>query len=134
MRRSFLPAWRPGLAALGLGLFGLAAAAQVKVPVEPMAPDRSSELRPGPARKRGCIDASAIAGAVVIDPKTLELADRQGRRFRLIFARPCPHLGFYGGFYYLPDAEGRLCASRDQLMGRSGVTCPIAAVAEMRPR
>ncbi|WP_448582429.1 hypothetical protein [Thermaurantiacus sp.] len=117
-----------------LALSGLPATAQVRVPVEPLEPGETTEWIAGPARKRACIDATAIAGAVVVDPKTLELADRAGQRFRLIFDRPCPHLGFYGGFYYVPDKRGQLCASRDQLLGRSGAACPIAAVSEMRRR
>lgn len=127
--------WLPLAAALlGLALPGGALLAQVRVPVGSLPPEAGVEdWTVGPARKRACIEATAIAGAVVIDPRTLELADRAGRRFRLVFARPCPHLGFYGGFYYVPDAAGQLCASRDQLMGRSGAACPIAAIAAMRP-
>ncbi len=133
--RTVLSALRPAAAALALGLAvsGPPAGAQVRVPVEPLDPGARSGWRPGPASRRACIDATAIAGAIVIDPKTLELSDREGHRFRLTFARPCPHLGFYGGFYYVPDAKGKLCASRDQLLGRSGAACPIAAIAVMRP-
>lgn len=135
MARSVLPFPWPVMALLALGLVvaGRPATAQVRVPVEPLPPGAASQWTPGPASRRACIDARAIAGAVVIDPKTLELADRQGQRFRLTFAQACPHLGFYGGFYYVPDATGQLCASRDQLLGRSGAACPIAAIARMRP-
>jgi hypothetical protein len=110
------------------------ALAQVRpVPARPVDPGPVAEAwKPGKADRRLCIDAGEIAGAVVIDPRRLEVYDRTGRRFQLTFAEDCPHLGYYGGFYYRPDENGQICATRDALMGRAGGSCRIRAVAPMR--
>ncbi|WP_194744360.1 hypothetical protein [Thermaurantiacus tibetensis] len=121
--------------AASVAVAGLPAAGQiVGVPVQPLSPASTTDAWvAGKPSKRACIDATAIAGAIVIDPKTLELIDRKGQHFQLTFGRPCPHLGYYGGFYFRADDEGRLCASRDRLQGRSGAACEISAIAPMRP-
>jgi hypothetical protein len=100
------------------------------MPVKPAVPDSAWPVVR--VSKRGCVDTSAIAGAMVMDSRTLELVMRGGQRLRLLFARDCPQLSYYGGFYYRPDSAGRLCAGRDRLMGRDGGNCPIAAVATLR--
>jgi hypothetical protein len=102
-------------------------------PVEQAGPDRQpDQWKPGRRSTRTCFDAGRIAGAIVIDQKTLDLSVRAGRRWRLYFAEDCPHLGYYGGFYYRLPADRQLCARRDSVMGRSGSSCRIAAIAELK--
>jgi hypothetical protein len=122
------------LITLAMLLAAMPVAAQTRpVPARPADPGPlREEWRPGKADRRMCIDAAEIAGAIVVDPRRLEIYDRAGRRFQLTFAEDCPHLGYYGGFFYKPDADGRICASRDSLMGRAGGTCRIRAIAPMR--
>ncbi|MFQ3594653.1 MAG: hypothetical protein SNJ63_00885 [Sphingomonadaceae bacterium] len=122
------------LAALVALLSAAPAPAQVKpIPTRPMDPGSArEEWKPGKADRRLCIDTAGIAGAIVIDPRRLEIYDRAGRRFQLTFAEDCPHLSYYGGFYYRADDAGQICASRDALMGRAGGSCRIRAIAPMR--
>jgi hypothetical protein len=102
-------------------------------PVEQPGPDAvPDQWKPARRSTRACFNAGRIAGAIVIDPRTLDLSDRAGRRFRLYFSEDCPHLGYYGGFYYRLAPDGMLCARRDRLMGRSGNSCRIAAIAELK--
>lgn len=100
------------------------------MPVQPAMPDRG--LVVAKSSPTGCVAMTRLAGALVLDSRTLELVLRGGQRVRLLFAQDCPQLSYYGGFYYRPDAAGRLCAGRDRLMGRDGGSCPIAAVATLR--
>jgi hypothetical protein len=102
-------------------------------PVEQAGPERNlDQWKPGRRSARACFAAGRIAGAIVIDQRTLDLSVRAGRRFRLYFAQDCPHLGYYGGFYYRLNQDNQLCARRDSLMGRSGNSCRIAAIAELK--
>ena len=111
-----------------------AAGQMVPVPAKPVRPGASM----GPAdqwtrSRSACVDARQLAGAIVIDPRTLELSLGGGQRARLLFAQDCAHLGYYGGFYYRADTDGRLCAGRDSVMGREGGACPIREIATPRP-
>jgi len=102
----------------------------VAMPVRPATAERPwTVVKVSPS---GCVSMTSLAGALVIDPRTLELVLRGGQRLRLLFAEDCPQLSYYGGFYYSPDRQGRLCAGRDRLMGRDGGNCPIAGVATLR--
>ncbi|MFN3590656.1 MAG: hypothetical protein ACK4MX_06360 [Thermaurantiacus sp.] len=118
------------LLVLGVLAFGAPAAAQVsRVPVKPSQPQTTAETWvEGRARRGACIDASAIAGAYVLDPQTLEVVMRGGARHRVRFAAACPQLSYYGGFYYQPAEAGQLCAGRDRIMGRAGGACRISAI------
>lgn len=104
-----------------------------RVPVEPVNPHAPEEWREGQARRGACIEAARIAGAYVVDHRTLEVVMRGGARHRLKFARPCPQLSYYGGFYYAPATEGRLCAGADRVIGRAGGVCPISQIVPMMP-
>lgn len=120
------------LIALTLGASPADAQDLRSAPVEQSGPDALPDpWKPGRRSSRACFAANRIAGAVVIDPRTLDLSDRNGRRFRLYFADDCPHLGYYGGFYYRLGEDGMICARRDQLLGRSGSSCRIASIAEL---
>jgi hypothetical protein len=117
------------LLALLVMLLSVPAAAQVgRVPVTPKAPEAREEWVEGRSRRGACINASAIAGAYVVDPQTLEVVMRGGARHRVRFASACPQLSYYGGFYYQPVQAGQLCAGRDRIMGRAGGACRISAI------
>ena len=94
-------------------------------------------MRPFPPRqgRNRCIAMNGIAGAQLFGDSALELSMRDGRRFRLFFARECPALTFYQGFYYRRGKSGQICAGRDAIGARSGGECAIASIIELqKPR
>ncbi len=93
-----------------------------------IAPDIGSRA----ARTR-CIGIDKVAGAVVFGDQAVELTMRDHSRWRMNFAAACPALSFYQGFYYRRALAGRLCAGRDAVMSRVGVTCPITSIVRVRP-
>jgi len=93
--------------------------------------DRDS-LPPAAARRR-CVAVDHMAGAIVIGDRAVELTMAGGSRWRMSFARECPALSFYQGFYYRRAQAGQLCAGRDAVIARSGGECPIAAIVALKP-
>lgn len=91
--------------------------------------------RPAPpaAGHHRCVKVAHMAGAVVIGDRAVELTMASGRRWRMAFARDCPALSFYQGFYYRRAEQGELCAGRDAVVARSGGECPIASIIPMTP-
>lgn len=100
----------------------------------PATPGGPVEMRPFPPRqgRSRCIPMTAMAGAQMFGDSALELSMRDGRRYRLFFARECQALTFYQGFYYRREKAGQLCAGRDAIGARSGGECPIASIIEVR--
>lgn len=92
------------------------------------------DMRPFPPRvgRTRCIGVNTVAGAQMFGDSAIELTMRDGRRFRMFFARECPALSFYQGFYYRRLNAGKLCAGRDVIGARSGGECPIAAIIPVR--
>ncbi|MFZ4689514.1 MAG: hypothetical protein ACOYLS_09765 [Polymorphobacter sp.] len=92
------------------------------------------DMRPFPPRagRNRCIGVNTIAGAQMFGDRAIELTMRNGSRYRLFFARECPALSFYQGFYYRRLKAGQLCAGRDVIGARSGGECPIASIIPVR--
>lgn len=108
--------------------------AQVRaVPVSPVHPSANQKWRVGKAKTKACIDTDRIAGAVIMDQRTLDVVLRGGERFRLSLASDCPQVGYYGSFYYQVSSAGKLCAGRDRVMGRAGGSCKVRAIAPITP-
>jgi hypothetical protein len=82
--------------------------------------------------KRACLDVALIAGAIVTSDKSIELRTVTGERWRMGFKRACPALSYYQGFYYRRTQAGKLCAGRDAVSARSGLTCPIETIARIK--
>ncbi len=129
----------PGLTVRALGLALLLAgpgAAQApssmvgKVPVAPYGLDTGWTV--GKPSGRACLDSGTIAGAVVVDPVTVDVIQRGGQRWRLLLDRACPQLSYYGGFYYRAGEAGQFCAGRDRIIGRAGGDCRVRAIAPMQ--
>jgi hypothetical protein len=124
------------LAGLLLGALlqaGVATAQIEAVPVRPMPPAAADQWKPGKPSRKACIDSSTIAGAVVVDPRTVDIVMRGGRRFRLGLAQQCPQLSYYGGFYYQPRVPGKFCAGEDRIISRAGGACRVSQISELRP-
>lgn len=79
-----------------------------------------------------CIDVHDISGAIVIDPRTVDVFVKSGQRWRIRFANSCSQLSYYGGFYYQPTKPGQICARRDQLISRAGGGCQVQRIYKLR--
>lgn len=91
-------------------------------PTRDMNPPRQIEW----AEKKGpkCIAADQLGGAIVAGDY-VDLVLRGGDRVRAQLDGDCSGLGYYGGFYLKPSADGQVCAGRDTLRTRSGDRCTI---------
>ena len=78
------------------------------------------------AEKKGpkCVAADQLGGAIVAGDY-VDLVLRGGDRVRAQLDGDCSGLGYYGGFYLKPSADGQLCAGRDSIRTRSGDRCTI---------
>ncbi|TPE61401.1 hypothetical protein FJQ54_08635 [Sandaracinobacter neustonicus] len=124
------------LAAIAAGCcFAQPAGAQVGVvPVRPMPPSAAVEhWVPARTSRTGCFDTANIAGAIVVDARTVDVTMRGGKRWRLTLAQQCPQLSYYGGFYYQPRVPGKFCAGTDRVMSRAGGACRVSTISEMKP-
>ena len=101
----------------------------------PVAPGMPVTTRPFPPRagRTRCISVTNLAGAQLFGDRAIELAMRNGQRYRLFLAQECPALSFYQGFYYRRQRAGQLCAGRDVVGARSGGECTIASIIRVRP-
>jgi hypothetical protein len=133
-RKTASPAGRAAFRAAlaGLALAAQPVAAQVgAVTVKPLPPATAERWISARPSSTACIDVTRIAGAVVVDPRTLDVVTKGGRRWRLTLAQQCPQLSYYGGFYYRPVKSGQFCAGRDRIMGRAGGECRVSRIARL---
>ena len=86
--------------------------------------------RPDPplSGRSTCVDVRKVAAAQVFGDASVELTLQGGKRWRMYFARGCPALDFYRGFYYRRAEQGRLCAGQDAVISRAGGECLIASI------
>ena len=99
-----------------------------------VAPGGPVDTRPFPpkAGRNRCLAMGGMAGAQMFGDRAMEVTMKDGRRYRLFFARECPALSFYQGFYYRRQKAGQLCAGRDAIGARSGGECQIASIIPVR--
>ncbi len=99
-----------------------------------VAPGGPVDMRPFPpkAGRNRCLAMGGMAGAQMFGDRAMEVSMKDGRRYRLFFARECPALSFYQGFYYRRQKAGQLCAGRDAIGARSGGECQIASIIPVR--
>jgi hypothetical protein len=108
---------------------------------------RVTPVRPGtrvsPARQnvtweeeRGprCVPIRQILGAAQIGQESVDLVLRDASRIRVRLERRCPAMDYYYGVYVRPNRDGMICADRDEIRARSGVTCGIERFRTLRPR
>ncbi|PZU50603.1 MAG: hypothetical protein DI568_02255 [Sphingomonas sp.] len=116
------------------GLLAAPAAAQVGVvPVRPLPQTGVEQWVPVKTTRTGCFDTANIAGAIVVDARTVDVTMKGGKRWRLTLAQQCPQLSYYGGFYYQPRVPGKFCAGSDKVMSRAGGACRVSTISEMKP-
>jgi hypothetical protein len=87
------------------------------------------------AEKKGpeCIAADQLGGAIVAGDY-VDLVLRGGDRVRAQLDGDCSGLGYYGGFYVKPSADGQICAGRDSIRTRSGDRCTIRKFKKLIPK
>ncbi len=78
-----------------------------------------------------CIAVTAIAGANLNRPESIDLIIVDGRRLRAKFNNQCRSMDFYSGFYLKPTPDGALCAKRDSIRSRAGHDCRIESLREL---
>jgi hypothetical protein len=71
-----------------------------------------------------CLPASMIVGAAMVNPSTIDFVMRDRHRVRAQLESDCAGLDFYGGFYVEPN-QGAVCARREEIRSRAGVSCRI---------
>jgi hypothetical protein len=72
-----------------------------------------------------CVPVTALAGAIVSSPDSIDLLLRGGLRVRAKLAKSCPSIDFYQGFYVRPTKDGQICRDRDLIHARTGGECEI---------
>lgn len=82
---------------------------------------------------RRCIEAHSMAGAIIRSADVVDLVLQGGARWRIKLRNECPALGFYGGFYLRPAADGEICARREVIHTRSGAACEIRSFKKLLP-
>lgn len=100
----------------------------VRVPRLPSARDQTKADRPITwVEKKGpkCIALDSLAGALITQPRSVDLVLSGGARVRAQVDKRCPALDFYSGFYLKPTADGKICAGRDPVRTRAGRACEI---------
>jgi hypothetical protein len=80
-----------------------------------------------------CMSAEGLAGAAVVEPDSIDLIARGGRRFRVELDSACPGIEFYRGFYLVPSPDRMICAGRDAIHARSGGKCQIKRFRKLVP-
>jgi hypothetical protein len=146
VRTAFLPAMALALFALIPGVASFAeriTVAQVQItrsfviripgwrrsPTATPAPGTQFKEHKGPR----CIEASAIGGAAVTAPDSVDFMLKGGQRVRARLEDQCPALDYYSGFYVVPPPDGKICADRDSIHTRSGADCEVDRFRALTP-
>jgi len=82
----------------------------------------ADDLAPGPA----CVVADRIGGYTIESDTRVRLSITEGDDIFMLLKDACPQLKFHGYMSYTP-LNGRLCAGRDDITSRAGVSCRITA-------
>lgn len=113
---------------------------QVIIRVSPM-PRAGNRIGPGRQtiaweEERGprCVPVRQILGAAQIGAESIDLVLRDATRIRARLERRCPAMDYYYGVYVRPNPDGMICADRDAIRARSGVSCGIERFRILRPR
>jgi hypothetical protein len=80
-----------------------------------------------------CLPARAIVAASLRGRDSVDLILRDKRRVRAKLESSCPALDYYYGFYVTPNADGMICADRDNIRSRVGGHCEIEAFRSLTP-
>ncbi len=105
---------------------GVVFRSQQIVRVAPPRPSRDDPRLKWDERKAAkCQPLGAFRAALSTGERHMDLLMRDGTRLRARFDKRCRAEEFYAGFYVRPSPDGMLCADRDTVRARSGMTCRI---------
>ena len=91
------------------------------------------EVRQYRERKTGsCLPVQGIRGVEVEDNRLI-LFMRDRRILAASLEKGCRPRDFYSGFYVERTDDNRICAGRDDVQSRAGVTCAISRLRELVP-
>lgn len=106
----------------------------IRVPRLPMKPPpEASVVTWKEHRGPKCVVAADLAGALVLQPGMVDLVLKGNRRVRAKLDGSCEPLDFYNGFYLKPASDGKICADRDSIRARSGLSCQIDSFRLLKP-
>ena len=100
-------------------------------------PARPGQSAPSVFREKSaarCQPMNGVGGAAVMQPDSVDILYRGGRRIRAELEEACPALDYYSGFYMLPTRDGQICAGRDAIHSRAGGECVIKRFRTLIPR
>ncbi|MGK2909367.1 MAG: hypothetical protein ACSLE1_06170 [Sphingobium sp.] len=80
-----------------------------------------------------CLAVRSIRSAALGGRNSIDLILNNGQRYRARFARSCRSEDFYAGFYIKPTDDGSLCAGRDDIQARSGLSCEVDGFRHLVP-
>ncbi len=80
-----------------------------------------------------CLPVAGIGGVQIGGDDRLVLFMRDQRLVGANLEKACSARDFYSGFYLEPTSDGMLCAGRDTLHSRSGMTCAVSRLHELVP-
>lgn len=116
----------------------------IRIPmVPPRGPTRSSLSTPSApeppsvrwkeAKGPKCLSLKLLRGAHVAPLGGVTMLMARDERLRAHFDRGCRPVDFFAGFYIEPNKDGSLCAGRDTLHARNGMTCEIQKFSRLVP-
>lgn len=110
----------------------------IRVPL--VAPPRPGRPAPPPPvqdwdEKKGprCLAIRSIRSADLTGRNSVDLILSNSQRYRARFGRGCQSAAFYSGFYIEPTADGSLCAGRDDVQSRGGISCEVDSFRRLVP-
>lgn len=85
------------------------------------APKVEWEEKKGPK----CVPIGSIVGATIATPTGVDLLMAGSKRYRARLQKGCRSASFWSGFYVEPTEDGTLCAGRDSIQARNGMSCEV---------
>lgn len=129
---SLLPAWFAGLAVVQSDHVRTLVVQEeviMRIPVRPTPHRFEWDEHKGPK----CIPARNIRGAMISGRGHVDFILFDRTRVRARLSNDCPALDFYSGFYLTPE-DGRVCARRDGIRNRIGMSCRIERFRRLVPK
>lgn len=80
-----------------------------------------------------CLAIRSIGAAALGGRNSIDLILTNGQRYRARFAKRCRSEDFYSGFYVEATDDGSLCAGRDNIQARSGMSCEVDSFRRLVP-
>jgi hypothetical protein len=80
-----------------------------------------------------CLPIRGLVAAALTSEHGVDLVLKDRSRMRARLNRACRPEDLYSGFYVQPTSDGNICAGRDQLLTRNGMSCDIDSFRRLIP-